>query len=281
MGFKKTSAKRIFLGTFLFIGILPLQGCITSERQDQLQKNIDKVQSQLNKIQNNVQQLSNSEQNLNASQIDLQSLKDQLQLTQGDLLELKNRIKHIEETAGAGSTTVAPDVVNLNHTNNSDISSLQKRLSRVELLLNDNLFSNTRKGKLPVKIKNQTVLEDSLKTWLDSGDFKKVILISTQVLNAQDASQSMLGIALEYRGEAKFQMKDYRGAALDLGLYAEKFPKQSRSARALLLTGDSYVYLKNSAAAKFYYQECAKNYGSTAEGKAAADRLGKLTKTSN
>ncbi len=263
---------------FIPFALLPLfTGCMTSSRQDQLQHSIDGLEEKVNKLQGQLaakdQQINNTTQTALSSQNDVQSLHDQLQLTQGAISELKNKIKTIEQTAGTESSPVAPGVVNIS--SRPDVSGLQKQIARLELLQNAGL-GWSRKGKMPVKIKNETVLADTLKTQLDNGDFKKAIDLSTMVLTAQSATDSMLAVALDFRGEAKFQLQDYRGAALDLSLVTSRFPTHPRQARALLLTGDSYVYLKNSSVASLYYQDCVKSFGATAEGKAASGRLTNL-----
>ncbi len=157
---------------------------------------------------------------------------------------------------------------------------MQKQIARLELAQNNGLVVN-RKGKVPFKIKNLATLEDALKMRLDKSDLKSVIGLSTVVLNAEAATDPMLAIALEYRGEAKFQQQDYRGAALDLALATSRFPTHSRQARALLFAGDSYVYLKNNAVAALYYQDCVKNFAATPEGKAASGRLVNLKAASS
>lgn len=280
MFFKKKNTKNIFLLTTLFfLTSYFFTGCMTSSRQDQLQVSIDKLQEQVSKIKNQLsskdQQINNTTQTAIASQNEAQNLKDQLQLTQGAVDELKNRLKKIEENAGANSNASTANVVNIS--NNADsISTLQKQIARLELMTGARL-TYSRKGKLPAKVKNIADLNKLLKSNFDDGNFKQVIDLTTNILSAHDATDQMLSSALEYRGEAKFQLTDYKGAAIDLANVVDIYPNIPRKARALLLLGDSYVYLKNNSIALLYYQDCAKNYAASAEGKAAVSRLSNLT----
>lgn len=252
---------------------------MTSARQDQLQNVIDKLQDQVTKVQNQLnskdQQINNTTQTAIASQNEAQNLRDQLQLTQGAVDELKNRLKKIEENAGSNANTNSTNAININ-SNSDTINTMQKQIARLELMAGSRL-SYARQGKLPAKIKNADQLSKILKADFDNGNFKQVSAIATTVLLAHDATDQMLAVALEYRGEARFQQQDYKGAASDLAGVTELFPNAPRKARALLLTGDSYVYLKNNSIALLYYQDCAKNFATTAEGKAAASRLANLT----
>lgn len=280
----KLNIKKTFIiSTFLFASTSFFTGCMTSSRQDQLQWSIDKLQEQVAKIQNQLsskdQQINNTTQTAIASQNEAQSLHDQLQLTQGAIDEIRNRLKKIEENSGSNTSAAASNVVNI--TNNTDvIATLQKQVARLELRLNANL-NYPRKGKMPAKIKNNTDLDKSLKTSFDNGNFKQVIDLATSILTAHDATDHMLATALEYRGEAKFQMQDYKGAASDLATLTEVFQNPPRKARALLIAGDSYVYLKNDVIAQLYYQDCVKSFATTPEGKAAASRLSALTAKMN
>jgi tetratricopeptide (TPR) repeat protein len=117
----------------------------------------------------------------------------------------------------------------------------------------------------------------SLKSAFDQGNYKQTLELSNTVIHAIETTDDMMQLALEYRAESKFKLRDYKGAAIDLSNYIELFPNTNKYPLALLLAGDSYVYLKNNSMAKSYYQECAKSYSNLAEGKAAAGRLAKLT----
>ncbi len=253
------------------------QGCITSSRQDQLQSSISQLQGQVFQLQEQLskrdQQITNTTQTALSSQSDLESLQTQLQLTQGSVDELKSKIKRIEENSGGN--TSEQNVISLNNQTDS-LSQIQRQLARIELAANSKIGA-IRKGVLPQKLHKLVDINKSLKSSFEQGNFKQTIEMSSSVINATDANYAMLQSAIEYRAESKFKMQDYKGAAIDFSNYIELYPNGQKYARALLLAGDSYVYLKNNIIAKSYYQECAKSFPNIPEGKAAAGRLANLT----
>lgn len=265
----------LFLSSFF-------SGCMTSSRQDQLQASIDQLNAQVQKMQGQVsskeQQINNTTQTAIASQNEAQSVQDQLQLTQGAVDELRNRLKRIEENSASASA--APSVLTISSNMAELLGPLQKKVARLELQAN-NYSLASRTGKLNSKIKNATALNKLLKSVFDKGDFAKVILLTTKVMNAANAPVDMVSLALEYRGEARFQTQDYKNAAIDFSTFVEVFPTSPRKARALLLAGDSYIYLKNNDVAKLYYQDCSSAFPGTDEGKASSSRLANLSAQMN
>ncbi|KAB8030634.1 hypothetical protein [Fluviispira multicolorata] len=259
---------------------LLMSGCMTSSRQDQIQSSISQLQGQIFQIQEQLssrdQQITNTTQTAISSQNEVQNLQTQIQLTQGNVDELKARLKRMEETSGNGGSE--QNVITLN--NNHEFIALQRQIARIEIMLNNRL-NNNKKAKLPEKLKTIPSITKSLKTDFEQSKFKQVIDNSSAILIATDASEPMQQIALEYRAEARFKIQDFKNAALDFTSYIERFPDAPKNARALLLAGDSYVYLKNNLIAKTYYQECAKVYANMPEGKASAGRLANLTAQSN
>lgn len=272
-------AKKSMLKSIATVAISSLlfQGCLTSSRQDQLQSSITQLQGQVFQMQEQLskrdQQITNTTQTALSSQNDVESLQTQLQLTQGAVDELKAKIKRIEETSSGSATD--QNVISLNNQPDS-LTQMQRQLARIEIAANSKV-GLSRKGKLPQKFHTLAEINKSLKNSFEQGNFKQTIEISSIIISASDATDAMLQSAIEYRGESKFKIQDYRGAAIDLSNYIESYPAAQKYARALLLTGDSYVYLKNNPIAKSYYQECAKSYPNLPEGKAAAGRLANLT----
>jgi TolA-binding protein len=257
------------------------QGCITSSRQDQLQSSITQLQGQVFQMQEQLnkreQQITNTTQTVLSSQNDVESLQTQLQLTQGSVDELKAKMKRIEENSGGSPSE--QNVISLNNQTDS-LTQIQRQLARIELAANSKVGAS-RKGKLPAKIHTLAEVNKSLKSSFEQGNFKQTIETSNSVINASDANDAMLQSAIEYRAESKFKTQDYKGSAIDFSNYIESYPNTQKYPRALLLAGDSYVYLKNNSIAKSYYQECAKIFPNLPEGKAAAGRLANLSAQSS
>jgi outer membrane murein-binding lipoprotein Lpp len=254
-----------------------LTGCITSSRQDQMQTSLSQLQGQIAQLQEQMnkrdQQISNTTQTALSSQSDLESLQTQLQLTQGSVDELKAKIKRIEENSGGSSSE--QNVISLNAPSDA-LTQIQRQIARIEIAASSKVGIN-RKNKLPPKMNSLADITKSLKSAFDQGNYKQTLELSNTVIHAIETTDDMMQLALEYRAESKFKLRDYKGAAIDLSNYIELFPNTNKYPLALLLAGDSYVYLKNNSMAKSYYQECAKSYSNLAEGKAAAGRLAKLT----
>ncbi|APJ02686.1 tetratricopeptide repeat protein [Silvanigrella aquatica] len=270
----KKSNLKVFLT--LTASSLIFQGCMTSSRQDQLQTSLSQLQGQIVQLQEQInkrdQQITNTTQTALSSQNEVESLQTQLQLTQGTVDELKAKIKRIEENAGGNASE--QNVISLNNKSDS-LTQIQRQIARIEIAATSKIGLN-KKGKLPPKLTSLAEINKSLKNSFEQGNFKQTIELSSSVLHSADATDDMMQIAVAYRGESKFKLKDYKGAAIDLSNYIELYPNSSKYALSLLLAGDSYVYLKNNEIAKSYYQECAKSYPNLAEGKAAAGRLSKI-----
>lgn len=241
-----------------------LTGCMTTAQEREmsdLQMQVDTLQKQTKQRE---QQLSSATQTSQSVQTELDALKSQNATLQGGVDELKMRIQKIEETAGSTSE------VSKNDASGESSPLIERRLVRLELLNAENV---PKTAKLPAKLKDLATLEKLLKTDFDNSRFDDVVKIASLVINSSDAKPQAVALALEYRGEAKFNQRNYRGAALDLSSFIESFPSHKRYPRALLLAGDSFFYLKKAQVALSYYTECKGNYASTAEGKAAAGRM--------
>lgn len=251
-----------------------LSGCMTTAQEKEmsdLQTQVDILQKQSKQRE---QQLSSATQTSQNVQTDLDDLKSQNAQLQGGVDELKMRIKKIEETAGSTSQAAAST-----ETPSSDaLLIIERRIARLELLNADTL---PKTAKLPAKLKDVATVEKLLKADFDNSRFDDVIKISSIVINAVDAKPQAVAIALEYRGEAKFNQRNYRGAAIDLSSFVESFPTHKRYPRALILAGDSFFYLKKPQVALGYYSECKSSYTNTAEGKAAGGRMTSLTSQMN
>lgn len=278
---KKNNMLRLKTVISLASSLVLFQSCMTSSRQDQLQTSLTQIQGQVFQLQEQVnkrdQQITNTTQTALSSKSEVENLQTQLQLTQGIVDELKLKIKRIEENAGG--MPAESGVISLG-SSPDNLTSIQRQIARLEIAGGAKVAIN-RKGKLPPKLSTQSEIAKSLKASFEQGNFKQTIETSNTILAASDANEQMLQNALEYRAEAKFKSQDYKGSAIDFSNYVEMFPSSAKYPRALLLAGDSYVYLKNNTIAKSYYQECAKNFSNTPEGKAAAGRLASLPATTS
>ena len=82
--------------------------------------------------------------------------------------------------------------------------------------------------------------------------------------------------ALMFKAEAAFSSENYKASAADFGEFLRKYPNSDRRPRALLLAGDSHVYLKQLDTAKVQYKECVDKFAKKQECVAAKERLERL-----
>lgn len=272
---EKLSKKIYFYLLFIFATSSFFTGCMTSQRQDQLQGSISQLQGQVSSLQqqlkNRDQQITNTTQAAISSQTEVQNLQTQIQLTQGSVDELKARIKRIEENSNDDRSEQDESTGPLK----SDIVELQKKASKLDILTSL-IIQSSKKIKLPEKLKTVEAISKTLKTDFEQAKYKQLVDNAYIIINAEDASDNMIMTALEYRAETRFKMKDYKRTIVDFDNYLERYPKAQKRARAMLFVGDSYVYLKKNAMAKIYYNECSKLFPNSPEGKACANRLSNL-----
>lgn len=275
-----TINKAYFLS--IISSLLLLQsGCMmTSQRRDQIQVSIHDINTRMKalekKIESDRSQLDNTSQTVLASQNDLSSLQNQVQNSQGVIDELKNKISDLQEEKRQNRLNQ-----NLSSQSPQADQLILRKVSRMELLVPNAFFviQKTRK-KLPSSIATLEKLRNTYRTQYEAGHFTKIIDLSSMVFSGQNATTAMRALSLEFRGEAYFQKKDYKSSAIALGTFVDTFPKSERYQRALLLAGDSYVYLNNHETAASYYAECKNLFPSTPEGKAAHKRLASLKSAS-
>jgi TolA-binding protein len=254
-----------------------LQGCMTSQRQDQLQSSLGQVQDQINQLQDRItkreQQITNTTQTAISSRNDVENLHSQILIMQGDIDTLNKKVVTIQKEA-SGQEKEKNIISQDNHANS--LIEIQRKLARVELASNAKVAA-FRTSKLPAKLQSLDKIKTSLKNTFAKNEFKQTIETCNAVLNSTDASEDMLQIAIEYRAEAKLKLNDYRGAALDILNYIDLFPKGEYYSKALFLAGNFFNNLKNFEVAKSYYQECEKYCTLPAYKTKATNNLSKMT----
>lgn len=75
------------------------------------------------------------------------------------------------------------------------------------------------------------------------------------------------------RGEAHFELKQYKKAIIDFSKFPEKYSKSKRMPAALLRIGQSFEALGMKEDAKGFYAELADKYPGSPEGKRAKSKL--------
>ena len=271
-------------------GAICLSACMSSRREEELQTNIrnlevkiSDVEKQLASRDRNVDALKNTTEDANrkvqTTKGEMDDLRRQLSLTQGALDELRVKMTRLQETAGSSAGKNITDdgaasgkVADLD----DEMTRMERRVARLELSAAPAAErAQKEKPKTALKFKTPGELNKSLAAAYVQKDYRKVVTAASDIISSP-AADDQKEIALDFRGRAYFQLQNYEKAAIDLTEFLEKYPKSDKRPMALLLAGDSFVYLKQLRAAKSYYAECVKIHPEREECKASKERLEKL-----
>ncbi len=271
--------KYAFRSFQLLICAMGVLGCMTSRRAEDLDQKISQLridmgyeiskvrESAIGTVRSSTEDVSRKTQD---ARTEVEDMRRQLALTQGALDELQAKFTRFA-TAGRGRNAGSDDSAIRFSEMEYSIDRLERRLDR----LLEKEDATTSRAKLDAKVGTPEKLEKALSTAYAQKDFKKVQSIASGVLAAK-ASPSLLEVALRYRGEARFAAQDHSGAASDFSEFVDRFPRSDRYPRALLLAGDSYVYLRKFRLAKSFYSECTRMASEKEECKVSRERLAKL-----
>jgi TolA-binding protein len=252
---------------------------MTSKREEELEQKISQLridmgyeiskvrESAMGSVRTSTEDVSRKAQD---ARTEIDDLRRQLALTQGALDELQTKFTRFA-SAGRGRSQGTDDSAIRFSEVEYAIDRLERRLERLQ----EKEDSSASKAKLDPKVASVEKLEKALSTAYQQKDYKKVQSVSSGVLAAK-AHQSLLEVALRYRGEARFASQDYAGSASDFSEFVDKFSRSEKYPRALLLAGDSYVYLRKFRLAKSFYSECSRMAPEKEECKVSKERLAKL-----
>ena len=268
--------RSLVFSTVTLLGLVT--ACVTPAQRAAMQRDINYLDQELSTLQNRMNaQSKQTEQNLKtslSSQSEVQQLQAEIAENAGEIDSLKKELNKIAEIGSESAERYRASL----QIHSKEIEELQKKVAYF-----DTTYHPTEKKVYPAqkikdsfKPKNAADVNRTLKRDYEKGWFKTVVLKSSMVIQSPESKADMIETAIEFRGEAKYKLSDYSAAIVDFTNYLENYPQGSKRSRALLLLGDSYVFLKKSAVAKSYYTECAKLYGKSFEGKACTARLEKL-----
>jgi TolA-binding protein len=272
-----------------FAVALLFTGCMTSKREEEMQTQIKAFELRIVEMEKQVQlrdrtvdavkdSSDESTRKYLTAKGDLDEVKRQMAMTQGAIDELRVKFSRVQD----GSTSSGLNAKQLNDDTTStrfnDLedwqSKIEKRLTKAELIAKSSQ-DLVVKPKVNLTVKSPTELAKVLSSAYAQKDYPKVVKLASNVINNSN-SEPMKTLAMEFRAEAQFQLQNYDKAAIDLMEIIEKYPTFERKPRALLLAGDSCVYLKQLRAAKALYSECVRMFPDREECKASKERLARL-----
>ncbi|NBX16417.1 MAG: hypothetical protein EBR09_03525 [Proteobacteria bacterium] len=271
------------------LACLLLPACMTSKREEEINAQLKSMELRLIEMEKRVQlreqtvdAVKNTTEELPrkflTAKNELDEVRRQLTMTQGAVDELRVKMTRIQEGATTGGLNVKPLTDESSTVKLSELedwqNKVEKRLTKTELLARDAHPANVR-SKAPPAVKSKNELTKVLGSAYSQKDYKQVVKLATNIIG-NSASEQLKTLAMEFRAEANFQMQNYDKAAIDLMEIIEKYPAFERKPRALLLAGDSCVYLKHLRAAKALYSECVRLFPDREECKASKERLSRL-----
>lgn len=268
-----------------------LTSCMTTKREEEMNRTIQSLAMRVSELDSQLKDKSknidtvrsetlNATRSSQSTKTEIDEIKRDLALTLGAVDELRVKFGRFQE----GNVTKEQTAEGGTRSGNveENISGMGRRLAKLEaavMALEDKKKSdnNAKKNeKQTLKYKNVAELKTAVAAAFNKKEFKKVLTIANSVLTAPKIPKDQAEFALYVRGEAHFALQNYEESAQDFTLYIEKYPKGEKVPRALLLSGDSYVYLKQSFTAKSYYADCVKTHPEKEECKASKDRLSKM-----
>jgi TolA-binding protein len=253
-------------------------GCVSSSREEALRTSIASLEVKVSALQRELadrdQTLKSKSAVVDSASAGLEDVKRQVSMTQGAVDELRVKLARLSEAgdsgvgAGPSESNVSDDVDRL--------ATLEERIAKLEQAASSKDAKGAKSsGKAAPKYASAADLTKVLGGHFSKKEFKKVDTLATEVLNS-NLGPSFKETALLFRAESAFASESYKQAAGDFGDFLTKYPKSDRRARALLLAGDSFVYLKQLDQAKTHYKECVDKFPKRPECVAAKERLDRL-----
>lgn len=266
-----------------------LTSCMTSKREEELQAKLTSFETRMIEMEKQIQlrdrtvesvrdSSEESSRKVLSTKGDLDEVKRQLAMTQGAIDELRVKFSRVQEgstTSGLNAKSLSDDSASARVNDMDDWQAkIEKRLTKTELIARS-ATDTAPKTKVALTVKTPAELAKVLGGAYAQKDYAKVVRLASNVINNSN-SEPMKTLAMEFRAEAQFQLQHYDKAAIDLMELIDRYPNFERKPRALLLAGDSCVYLKQLRAAKALYSECVRQFPDREECKASKERLARL-----
>jgi tetratricopeptide (TPR) repeat protein len=279
------SGQRTRSALLCLAALLSGSGCITSAREESLRRSITQLEGKVEVLEKalaerdeKIKTIGSKAEYVESASSGLEDLRRQLGLTQGAVDELRIKFTRLTET-GAPGGTVPGSVSGLGESSLPPESpqDTERRLAALELAieqLSGAQMKQPSKSETPA-YKSTRELTKAIGGQFAQKNYTKVNEMADAVLNS-DLDASYKEIALLFKAEAAFASENYKSAALEFSNFLTRYPNSERRARALLLAGDSFVYLKQFDTAKSYYRECVQKFAEKQECKASKERLDRL-----
>lgn len=159
---------------------------------------------------------------------------------------------------------------NNNDGNKEDIKKLENRIAELEQAQANILEAVKKLQDQPVLIDTKELF-DKGKDQFEAGKFEDAVETFTQYLKNSKAKKTEEATYL--RGEAYYNLKQYKKAIVDLSKFPEKYTKSKRMPAALYKIALAFEAMNMKEDAKGFYQELYDKYPKSPEGKKAKSKL--------
>jgi TolA-binding protein len=264
--------------------LFAVTACMSSSREEALRSSIDKLDTKVAALEKElavrdekIKTIGSKTAAGESANAGLEEVKRQISMTQGAVDELRVKLSRIGEAGSAegsaGSVTTESDVGE----NHDKLADLERRIAKLEQGPAAKGKGEAKGGaaKPNPKYASAKELAKVLGGHFSQKEYSKVESLSSDVL-ASGLGADYKETALMFKAEAAFSSENYKTSAADFGEFLRKYPNSDRRPRALLLAGDSHVYLKQLDTAKVQYKECVDKFAKKQECVAAKERLERL-----
>jgi TolA-binding protein len=281
------TSRTIAIASASSIALCAVTACMSSSREEALRSSIDKLETKVAALEKElavrdekIKTIGSKTAAGESASAGLEEVKRQISMTQGAVDELRVKLSRIGEAGtaegNAGSVTTESDVGE----NHDKLADLERRIAKLEQ--GQPGAKGAAKGeakggaaKPNPKYASAKELAKVLGGHFSKKEYAKVESLSSEVL-ASGLGADYKETALMFKAEAAFSSENYKASAADFSEFLRKYPTSDRRPRALLLAGDSHVYLKQLDTAKVQYKECVDKFAKKQECVAAKERLERL-----
>lgn len=268
--------------------VLPvLSGCMTTEREKQMQKDIFGLQTRVLQMEGRFAETSKASQaGEDANKQKIASFYTEFEKMQRDVSKMKGDIDALRIGVTTGQMPGAAEAPK-EGTIASQLKDLSGRLDEVEAS-QEEILAVIKKGTAQTKAaqadtksskdsssKDKTFKE--LKAAFDKKRYKEVAEEADKTLKKTKGAEKTELLYLY--GESLFKLGRLREAALKYNDFIESGPSDQKAAvQAKMRMGDCFRHLNDKATAKIYYDEIVAQHPDSDEAKTAKERLAEMEK---
>ncbi len=188
----------------------------------------------------------------------------------GEITRLNGRIEDLERARGTEADQALSEKKKQEVFDQMERRITELETAQVELIEQLKAVQGAAQSRTAANSASQV---DEARTKISQGDRESAITLLDQYLSTPKASRSEEATFL--RGEAHYDLKQYRKAIADYGQFTEKFTKSKLMPKVLYKLGLSFRAINSKEDATVFLQELVDKHPSSAEAKKARALLGR------